>query len=89
MHWVSRAIIGFYHLAGRFDIVEWRLRLAGQENEAEALSQAVRQAIEALEYIVETLGPADVLLFAPDFITYKAAKMAVLLTRVSKLITND
>jgi hypothetical protein len=83
MHPTSKAIVGFYHLAARMDIAEWRLRSSGQEDHVAALAQAIGQGIKELNYVVDVLGPAEVLLFAPDFITYKASKMAVLLTRVS------
>ncbi|KAG7562735.1 hypothetical protein FFLO_01796 [Filobasidium floriforme] len=84
MHPTSKAIVGFYHLAARMDIAEWRLRSSDQEDHVAALAQAIGQGIKGLNYVVDVLGPAEVLLFAPDFITYKASKMAVLLTRLGE-----
>lgn len=42
MHSTSKAIVGFYHLAARMDIAEWRLRSSGQEDHVAALAPSYR-----------------------------------------------
>lgn len=81
LHPISRAILGFYSLNSEFEFSERNRQLVLDTVRGRARTISI--AIQLLQYIVTHLGPNDVILFAPDVITYKAVKAGVFLARVS------
>jgi hypothetical protein len=86
---VSRCIIGFYSLTNEFEIVEWMTRTVAFKNKTVLIPDLLSRATKVLRYAVSDLGPAGVLRFAPDILTFKIAKAAFLLVKVSVLFLNQ
>lgn len=85
LHPVSRCIIGFYSLTNEFEIVEWMTRTMAFRGKAVLIPDLLSRATNVLRYTVSDLSPAGVLRCAPDILTFKIAKAAFLLVKVSSV----
>jgi hypothetical protein len=83
LHPISRTIIGFYSLTNAYEASEWAGRLASNKGRTETRADMLAQSVAILRYTVSDLGPAHILAYAPDFLTFQIAKAAYLLAKVS------
>lgn len=83
LHPISRTIIGFYNLTNEFEIVEWVTRASAFKNRTVLLPDLLARAFRVLQYVVTDLGPSGLLPASPDILTFKIAKAAFLIVKVS------
>jgi hypothetical protein len=83
LHPISAAIIGFYAVASDWEVADFCYRNVPKSRIPEHLADATSKAMKLLRYIVTDLAPGEIMVFAPDVITVRAARSAVFLTRVS------
>lgn len=84
LHPTSRVIVGFYAVCVSFDIAVFKRRcFQKSRSDSQLIMEAANEAINILEYIINSLVPHDVLSFAPDIVPIKAARSAVFLVTVS------
>lgn len=84
LHPISAAIIGFYAVASDWEVADFCYRNVPKSRIPEHLADATSKAMKLLRYIVTDLAPGEIMVFAPDVITVRAARSAVFLTRVSQ-----
>jgi hypothetical protein len=65
------------------DFLDRQRQFIPHDNRLISLSRKITLSIRLLRYIVTDLSPHDVILFAPDVITFQAVKSAVFLAKVS------
>jgi hypothetical protein len=88
LHPISAAIIGFYAVASDWEVADFCYRNVPKSRIPEHLADATSKAMKLLRYIVTDLAPGEIMVFAPDVITVRAARSAVFLTRVrTRLLT--
>jgi hypothetical protein len=63
--------------------VEWMTRVPAFKGKPELLGDMLARACTVLRYVTTDLGPAGILRFAPDILTFKIARAAFLVTKVS------
>ena len=84
LHPTSRTILGFYSLTNAYETTELMGRLAAYKGRTELRADMLSQSVAILRYTVSNLGPAGILIYAPDFITFQIAKAAYLLAKVGR-----
>ncbi|GHJ84110.1 hypothetical protein NliqN6_0512 [Naganishia liquefaciens] len=82
LHPISAAIIGFYAVASDWEVADFCYRNVPKSRIPEHLADATSKAMKLLRYIVTDLAPGEIMVFAPDVITVRAARSAVFLTRL-------
>ncbi|KAJ9092879.1 hypothetical protein QFC20_007252 [Naganishia adeliensis] len=82
LHPISAAIIGFYAIASDWEVADFCYRNVPKSRIPEHLADATSKAMKLLRYIVTDLAPGEIMVFAPDVITVRAARSAVFLTRL-------
>lgn len=83
LHPVSRTFLVFYNLTTQFDITEWMTRVTAFKGRLELFANMLSRALEILRFVISDLAPAGILLWAPDVVSFKIAKSAYLLAKVS------
>ncbi|KAJ9111087.1 hypothetical protein QFC19_001285 [Naganishia cerealis] len=82
LHPISAAIIGFYAVAADWEVADFCYRNVPKSRIPEHLADATSKAMKLLRYIVTDLAPGEIMVFAPDVITVRAARSAVFLARL-------
>jgi hypothetical protein len=89
LHPVSRTFLVFYNLTTQFDITEWMTRVTAFKGRLELFANMLSRALEILRFVISDLAPAGILLWAPDVVSFKIAKSAYLLAKVSPWFRRD
>jgi hypothetical protein len=89
LHPISRAICFFYGINFRFEYEEFNRRFLSYHENIRSLARTISLAVQMLRYIITDLSPHEVILFAPDIITFRAAQAGVFLARVSTQLYHE
>jgi hypothetical protein len=70
-----------------FEFEEYNRRFLPYHENLRTLGRTIAIAVQMLRYIITDLSPNEVILFAPDIITFRAAQAGVFLARVSPVLS--